>query len=1122
MNYPQHKSLNLPQIDQDILNYWKENDIFKKSISSRSQGAPFVFYEGPPSANGMPGIHHVVGRTIKDIFCRYKTLKGFQVERKGGWDTHGLPIELRVEQDLGITKEDIGTKISVEDYNKKCRETVFEYKQKWDDLTIKMGYWLDLDTPYITFQNEYIESVWWIIQQIYNKNLLYKGLTIQPFSPAAGTGLSSHELNQPGTYKDVTDTTIVACFQVEDVSKVNAIFQTNLEAAHILAWTTTPWTLPSNTALCVGPKIEYVLVETFNPYTKNPQNLILAKDLLPKWFKKENEKNAESILEWDDKNISYKILGTTFGKELTGISYHQLLPFESNLKENIDGKCFEVISGDFVTTTDGTGIVHIAPTFGADDRKVAHENGIGEPVLIDNYGQKQFMVNREGRFIEGMGFLTGRYIKNYRDEAEYKSPDIDIAIDLKTRGLAFNVQKYVHSYPHCWRTDKPIMYYPLDSWFIRTTAVKESLIANNKKINWKPESTGTGRFGQWLENLQDWNLSRSRYWGIPLPLWRNENYSVIKCIGGVEELILEIHKANTSGLLSESQILSNQQFVDKHQTDAFDLHKPYIDHVTLIDGDQILIRELDVIDVWFDSGSMPYAQWGINAKNANDFLESKKYPADFIAEGVDQTRGWFYTLHAISTMLFDQPAYKSVISNGLVLDKNGEKMSKRKGNVIDPFETLNQYGADVVRWYIISNAQPWDNLKFDLKGLDEVRRKLFGTLYNTYSFFTLYANIDGFVPDFNLQKVKDNNNELDLWILSKLQSLKKEVNTCLEQYEPTNAARAIEEFVDRNLSNWYVRLCRRRFWKNDVSADKNAAYETLYNCLFSLSQLMSSFAPMYSERLYLDLIAPLNNKIEPSVHLTLWQEAEELWIDIDLERRVTLAQDVCSMILSLRKKEQIKVRQPLQKVMIPIIQERQKLDLELVQEIIKSEVNIKEIEFVSVDSGLFEKSAKPNFKLLGAKLGKDMASVAKVIAAWQQEDILDFEKSGEAVVLNHKIQADEVEILTSDMPGFLVASENGVTLALDISLSSQLIQEGNARELVNKIQNYRKDQQYNVTDKICIEIAENKEAEEFVNAFFEYISNEVLAESIIFVQNLSNWDEFEVNELKLKVNIFKK
>lgn len=1201
MIYKEYKGLDLSSIDKEILSFWQASGIFQKSIDSRPEDKRFVFYEGPPSANGLPGIHHVVGRTIKDIFCRYKTLQGYRVERKGGWDTHGLPVELKVEQELGITKEDIGTKISVEEYNQKCRETVMQYKERWDTLTQIMGFWLDLDHPYITFDNSYIESVWWILGQIYEKNLLYRGYTIQPYSPAAGTGLSTHELNQPGAYRDVTDTTIVACFEVvaDQISKINTAFGTAVQDANILAWTTTPWTLPSNTALAVGAEIDYVLVSSFNPYTHHQQNYILAAALLSNVFltigfevsentdfrdaidfvnnhkgeilnQEERKKRIELILGRsitenqfeslkfivannkqmvdinDYKNmeelhvfsiedikllikekinhlnftVPYRIIGQAKGIALEGINYHQLLPFESNLPARIQGNSFRVILGDFVTTTDGTGIVHIAPSFGADDRRVAIDNGIGELKMVD----------KEGKFIDGMGYLSGRYVKDYRDEAGYKSPDVDIAIDLKGRDRAWNVQKYVHSYPHCWRTDKPVIYYPLDSWFIQMTALKDRLIANNDKINWKPASTGTGRFGQWLENIQDWNLSRSRFWGIPLPIWMSSDRETNVCISSTADLFEKIELANASGLLSNEDREANKKYLELWSQGKGDLHKPYIDMVKLVSNNKVLSRESDVIDVWFDSGSMPYAQWNFPFSNTDKFEQS--YPADFIAEGVDQTRGWFYTLHAISTILYDQPAYKNVISNGHVLDKNGEKMSKRKGNVIDPFETIGTMGADATRWYIISNASPWDSLKFDIKGVEEVRRKFFGTLYNTYSFFSLYANIDQFVMDESRAIALKDKSELDRWIISKLNSLKKEVEQALNDYEPTVAARLIENFVDRNLSNWYVRLSRRRFWKNEVSSDKQAAYETLYECLVTVAQLMSPIAPFFSEWLYQNLTQAIRSKAidnntplrYESIHLTTWTAVAIENIDSELEHQIELAQDMTSLILSLRKKEQIKVRQPLQKIIVPILNEEQKKTYQGVEEIVKSETNIKEFEYVDENSGLFVKSAKANFKTLGKKLGKDMNAIAGQIAAMTTSDISIFQQNQKAIFQagdnDYELTIEDIEISTSDMPGFLVASENGVTLALDITLTEDLLDEGIAREFVNKVQNYRKDQDYNVVDKINIHYLPDPHFERVLSIFKNYISNEVLAHEIVPKES-SNMHEIELNDIKLKIEITK-
>lgn len=1094
--YPEYKQLNLAEIDSTITKYWQEHKVFEQSIQSRAANKPFVFYEGPPSANGMPGIHHVVGRTIKDIFCRYKTLQGFRVERKGGWDTHGLPVELKVEAEMGITKDDIGTKVTVEEYNAKCRETVMQYKDVWDDLTNKMGFWLDLQNPYITFDNKYIESVWWIIKQIYDKDYMYKGYTIQPYSPAAGTGLSSHELNQPGTYKEVTDTTVAAQFitSEEAVNKAFGIITPMGLPTYFIAWTTTPWTLPSNTALAVGKEIEYALVQTFNPYTFQLCQVVLAKALISKWFKPENENASFEDYKPGDKNIPYIILQICKGNQLAGIEYEQLLPYEANAKKHIEGDAWKVIVGDFVSTEDGTGIVHIAPSFGADDNRVAKQNNIGSLTMVD----------KAGKFIEGMGELSGRYVKDYINEADYKSPDIDIAIKLKTENKAFNVQKYAHNYPHCWRTDKPILYYPLDSWFIAMNKAKDKLVANNKKINWKPESTGTGRFGNWLENIQDWNLSRSRYWGIPLPIWRTEDNSEQKCIGSVEELKVEIEKCNASGLrpIQKSALP--------------DLHKPFIDEVVLLsESGKLMRRELDVIDVWFDSGSMPYAQWHYPFENQENFKAS--FPADFIAEGVDQTRGWFYTLHAIGTLLFDSPAYKNVVSNGLVLDKNGVKMSKRLGNVIDPFSTLEKYGADAVRWYIISNSQPWDNLKFDIEGVEETRRKFFGTLYNTYSFFALYANIDQF--EYNKEKAIpiSERSELDQWIISKLNSLIKDVTENLDNYEPTPTARAIENFVDRNLSNWFVRLSRRRFWKSESSTDKQAAYETLYECLEAIAPLMSPIAPFFSDWLYQNLKG--NNE---SVHCTSMPISNSNYILLPLEDRMEKAQDVCSLILSLRKKESIKVRQPLAKAIIPVLSENDILQFQKVESIIKAEVNVKELQYLTDTSGMFTKKIKANFKVLGKKMGSKMKALSAAVDAFSQDDIraIELNKQLEIQLDNepYTLLLEEVEISTSDMPGWLVASENGITVALDITLTETLIAEGYAREMVNKIQTYRKENDFNVTDKINIQIAHNPILESVLNEYKSYICAEVLANEISFSE-LSAGEEFEINEVKVKMVI---
>jgi isoleucyl-tRNA synthetase len=1075
--YPEFEGLNLSSVDQQVLEYWKTHKVFEKSVSERKENETFVFYEGPPSANGMPGIHHVMARTVKDIFCRYKTMQGFKVERKGGWDTHGLPVELKVEQELGITKEDIGNKISVDEYNQKCKETVMQFKDVWDDLTIKMGYWVDLDNPYITFENDYIESVWWVLSQLFEKGLMYKGYTIQPYSPAAGTGLSSHELNQPGCYKDVTDTSAVAQFRVMKNEKSAFLFDSDDEDVCFIAWTTTPWTLPSNTALAVGKDIQYVKVKTNNPYTQQPVSVILAEDLLEKWSLKPEDVALKSK-----------------GAKLDGIRYNQLLPYFQ--PEN--GDAFRVILGDFVTTSDGTGIVHIAPSFGADDKRVAEENGIGSLTLVDT----------QGKFVEGVGEFSGRYVKDYTNDPDYKAVDIDISIKLKQENKAFNVQKYKHNYPHCWRTDKPIIYYPLDSWFIKTTAVKEKLIANNHLINWKPKSTGEGRFGKWLEDLKDWNLSRSRYWGIPMPIWRTEDKLEQICIGSVAQLNAEMEKANkTLGL-------NNQPLKD--------LHRPYIDEVVLVSpSGKPMTRELDVIDVWFDSGSMPYAQWGYPQKK--DSLEGL-FPADFIAEGVDQTRGWFFTLHAIATMLFDKPAFKNVIANGLVLDKNGQKMSKRLGNAIDPFSTLKEYGADATRWYMIANAPPWDNLKFDLAGVDEVRRKFFGTLYNTYSFFALYANIDKFT--YSEKEVPlENRQEIDRWILSVLNTLIIEVKNALDDYDPTKAARLIQTFLDDNLSNWYVRLNRRRFWKGDYSEDKITAYQTLYKCLETISLLSAPIAPFFSEFLYQNLNKLTGRIKAESVHLALFPEADTSAIDNDLEERMALSQTISSLVLSLRKNEKIKVRQPLSKILIPVLSKDEQEKIEKVESYILNEINVKEIEYVTDTSGIIKKKIKPNFKTLGPKYGKKMKEIGALVAGFTQEDIRRIEEQkqfqtemdGEPVLMT----LEDFEISSDDIPGWLVASENGTTVALDITISDELKSEGDAREFINKVQNLRKDKNFEVTDKILVRIKEDNVFKPALIRFKSYICAEILANDIVEVDSLDNFEEVEVNDTKLFVQIVK-
>lgn len=1073
--YREFKHLDLPSIDKEILEFWETAKIFQKSIDERPANQPYIFYEGPPSANGMPGIHHVMARTVKDLVCRYHTLKGKRVERKGGWDTHGLPIELNVEKELGITKEDIGTKITVEEYNRKCRETVMRFKDKWDDITRKMGYWVDLDNPYITFENEYIESVWWILQQLYNKGLLYKGYTIQPYSPAAGTGLSSHELNLPGTYKDVSDTTVVAMFKVIKNVQSDFLFDNENEDVRILAWTTTPWTLPSNTALTVGGNIPYVKIKTVNKYTDAPVSVILAKDLVGKWL---GGKNQPEILEESE---------AFPGKKLDGVRFEQLLPFGNEI-EPLNGAtdAFRVVLGDFVTTEDGTGVVHTAPSFGADDRRAAQANGIGTLTLVD----------KQGKFLPTVGEFSNRYVKNYLDDPDYVNVDVDIAVKLKLENKAFNVAKYNHNYPHCWRTDKPVLYYPLDSWFVRASSVKERMYELNQTINWKPKSTGEGRFGKWLENLQDWNLSRSRYWGIPLPIWRSADNTQEKCIGSVAELKTEIEKAN--------QVLGMNQVVPA------DLHRPFIDDVVLVsDSGEPLKRELDLIDVWFDSGSMPYAQWHYPMENQEKFKSS--YPADFIAEGVDQTRGWFYTLHAIATMVFDSVAFKNVISNGLVLDAEGNKMSKSKGNVVDPFSTIEKYGADATRWYMISNSPPWDNLKFDLGGVEEVRRKFFGTLYNTYAFFALYANIDGFkIDEHNIVPVA-NRPEIDRWIISKLHSLVKEFREAMDDYEPTKGCRAVEDFVNDHLSNWYVRLCRRRFWRGEMNEDKKAAYETLYECLMVVGQLMSPVAPFFADWLYKNLSDPIRSRaIElntplkyESVHLSMLTEAQENVIDKDLEQRMDYAQRISSLVLSLRKKESIRVRQPLQKILLPILDESFKRQVESVKDLILAEVNVKEIEYVTDTAGMVKKKIKPNFKTLGRVLGKHMKDASQIIAGFGQEEIAAIEKSkayrlqinGEAFDLS----LEDFEIIAEDIPGWLVATDpvvSGLTVALDVNLTDDLLAEGTARELVNRIQNIRKNKDFNVTDRIAVRISRHATLIPAVEKFGNYIKGEVLANTL--------------------------
>jgi isoleucyl-tRNA synthetase len=1100
--YKVYKGLDLPNVAKDVLEKWEANNVFEKSISTREGKDPFVFYEGPPSANGLPGIHHVMGRAIKDIFCRYKTLKGFQVKRKAGWDTHGLPVELSVEKKLGITKEDIGSKISVDEYNKECRETVMQYTDIWNSLTEKMGYWVDMDDPYVTYENKYMETVWWLLGQLYAKGLMYKGYTVQPYSPAAGTGLSSHEINQPGCYKDVKDTTAVAQFKIKDTSKLG------VDEAHFIAWTTTPWTLPSNTALAVGNKIDYVLVKSFNQYTHLPINVILAKPLLGKQFSGKYVEAEELTYTEGDKKIPFQIVKEFKGADLVGMQYEQLLPYALPHKDV--EKAFQVISGDFVTTEDGTGIVHIAPTFGQDDAQVAKDAGVPAMLVLDDKGNEVPLVDLQGRFRPEMGEFAGMYVKNeyYKEgEAPDKSVDVQLCIKLKEENKAFNVAKYEHSYPHCWRTDKPVLYYPLDSWFIKSTAVKDRMIELNKTINWQPESTGTGRFGNWLENLNDWNLSRSRYWGIPIPIWRTEEGDEEICISSVEQLKAEIEKAITAGLMTESPLADfvvGDMSEENYKT--FDLHKNYVDDITLVSASgQPMKREADLIDVWFDSGSMPYAQQHYPFENKKVIDNNEFFPANFIAEGVDQTRGWFFTLHAIATMVFDSVAYKNVISNGLVLDKNGVKMSKRLGNTIDPFETLDQYGADATRWYMVTNASPWDNLKFDIDGITEVQRKFFGTLYNTYGFFALYANLDGFTYSEAEIAIADRP-EIDRWIISKLNSLITVVDTCFNELEPTKAGRAIQYFVNDELSNWYVRLCRRRFWRGEYSQDKIAAYQTLYTCLEVVAQLSSSIAPFYMDQLYSDLIAVSGKGNTTSVHLSDFPVSNATAIDTDLEERMAIAQKVSSMVLSLRKKESLKVRQPLQKIMVPILDEKFKRQLQEVEDLILSETNVKELEYLVDTAGVLVKSIKPNFKTLGPKYGKIMKQIAAVVNQFGADEIAELEGNGsknlavegQAVVL----ELTDVEISTEDIPGWLVQSEGGITVALDITLSDELKEEGMAREFVNRIQNLRKESGLEVTDKIHLKILKHNEINQAINKNKNYICSETLAGKLDLVDEM--------------------
>jgi isoleucyl-tRNA synthetase len=1103
--YQEYNQLNLPQIEKEMLQQWEQHQAFEKSVEVRDGATPFVFYEGPPSANGLPGIHHVISRTLKDLVCRYKTMRGFQVKRKGGWDTHGLPVELGVEKMLGITKEDIGKKISIAEYNDTCRKEVLKYKDTWDDLTRKMGYWVDLKDPYITFDNKYIESLWWSLQTLYKKGLLYKSVSIQPYSPAAGTGLSSHELNQPGTYKDVKDTTVVAMFKALASDKSQFLFDAaGTDQVFFLAWTTTPWTLPSNLGLTVGANIEYVLVRTFNPYTHLPIFVVLAKALLGKYFKAEGENGDFDGYKEGEKLLPWQIVSSFKGSELENIRYEQLLP----IAQPEEGDPFRVILGDFVTTEDGTGIVHTAPAFGADDNRVGKKNGIGILTLVD----------RAGKFTDDAGEFAGRYVKNYKDDPDYKDVDVDIAVKLKRENRAFKVEKYEHSYPHCWRTDKPVLYYPLDAWFIKTTAMKDRMVELNKTINWKPAVTGTGRFGNWLENMVDWNLSRSRYWGTPLPIWRTEDGTEEICIGSIAELNAEIRKA--------SEVLGGD--VNKHylHEGILDLHKPYVDDIILVsDSGKPMRREPDLIDVWFDSGAMPFAQWHYPFENKDLLDKGQAFPADFIAEGVDQTRGWFYTLHALGVMLFDSVAYKSVVSNGLVLDKNGNKMSKRHGNMVDPFITIDQFGADATRWYLITNASPWDNLKFDVEGIKETQRKLFGTLYNTYNFFAMYANLDNFT--FREAYIPlEERPEIDRWIISALNTLVKDVTASFDEYEPTQAGRAVQRFVDEYLSNWYVRLCRRRFWKGEYAQDKISAYQTLYECLEKVVQLMAPVAPFFTDWMFNNLNQVSGRTGAASVHHTDFPTVVAGAIDTDLEERMQLAQDISSLVLSLRKKVNIKVRQPLEKILIPVLNVHMQEQVEKVAHLIKSEVNVKGIDYLTETEGFIKKKIKPNYKSLGGKMGAKMKVVAAAIGTFTDADITALERDGHYNLLidNEQIpiQLSDVEIISEDIPGWTVANKGALTVALDITITPQLQEEGDARELVNRIQKIRKDSGFELTDRIEVTIAEVDSLKAAIINYNDYICTEILADSLELVPQLQDGTEIEVNDLTFKVLVNKK
>ena len=1157
--FTEYSQLNLSEVNKEVLKKWDENDVFSRSMTEREGHPSFVFYEGPPSANGMPGIHHVMARTIKDTFCRFKTMKGFQVKRKAGWDTHGLPVELGVEKALGITKEDIGKTISVAEYNKHCRTDVMKFTKEWTDLTHKMGYWVDLENPYITYDNRYIETLWWLLKQLYGKGLLYKGYTIQPYSPAAGTGLSSHELNQPGCYRDVKDLTVVGQFKMKNPKPEMAEWGT----PYFIAWTTTPWTLPSNTALCVGPKIDYVAVQTYNAYNGEKITVVLAKPLLYAHFNKKAEGMALEDYKPGDKLIPFKVVGEYKGTDLVGMEYEQLIPWVKPVETAEDGswkeasdKAFRVIPGDYVTTEDGTGIVHIAPTFGADDANVARAAGIPSLFMINKKGETRPMVDLTGKFylmdeldetfvnecidVEKYKEYQGRWVKNAYDpqftvDGKYdekaaqaaESLDVYICMMLKQSGLAFKMEKHVHNYPHCWRTDKPVLYYPLDSWFIRSTAAKDRMIELNKTINWKPESTGTGRFGKWLENLNDWNLSRSRYWGTPLPIWRSEEGEEL-CIGSVEELYNEIEKSIAAGFMTVNPY-KEKGFVPGEYNggnyDKIDLHRPYVDDIILVsESGKPMKREADLIDVWFDSGAMPYAQLHYPFENKEIVDNRTYYPADFIAEGVDQTRGWFFTLHAIATMVFDSVAYKNVISNGLVLDKNGNKMSKRLGNAVDPFGAIEKFGSDPLRWYMITNSSPWDNLKFDTDGVDGVRRKFFGTLYNTYSFFALYANVDGFTYAEADVPVAERP-EIDRWILSLLNSLIKDVDACYNDYEPTKAGRLITDFVNDNLSNWYVRLNRKRFWGSSMSADKLSAYQTLYTCLETVAKLMAPIAPFYADRLYMDLISVTGRDNVVSVHLANFPVADESLINTELEARMQMAQDVTSMVLALRRKVNIKVRQPLQCIMIPVVDEDQKRHIEAVKDLIMSEVNVKEVRFVEGASGVLVKKVKCDFKKLGPKFGKQMKAVAAAVSEMSQEAIAELEKNGkytfqldggEAVV-----EATDVEIFSEDIPGWLVANEGKLTVALEVTVTEELKREGIARELVNRIQNIRKSSGFEITDKINIVLSKNPDTDGAVNEYNTYICNQVLANSLTLADEVADGTELNFDDFSLYVKVTK-